>query len=148
MGAQPSFIAPNTAEAGSRWTTLRANTRCAGWAQFLRLIQEKADQYGRSVQKVSRWLPSSKTCNACEYRVEAMPLQVREWVCPACGVLHDRDRNAALNILAAGRAERQNACESNVTPPEGRRMVMKQEAPRLRTSCTGIPGPQPRGHVK
>ena len=103
----------------------------AGWAQFLRLIEEKASQYGRSVQKVSRWLPSSKTCSACGQRVEFMPLHVREWVCPACGVLHDRDRNAALNILAAGRAERENACGANVRPPEGR-LVMKQEATRLR----------------
>lgn len=89
----------------------------AGWAQFLRLIEEKAGYYGRSVQKVSRWLPSSKTCHACGHQVEAMPLKVREWVCPLCGVLHDRDHNAACNILAAGRAERENACGTDVRPP-------------------------------
>ncbi len=89
----------------------------AGWAQFLRLITEKANHYGRSVQKVSRWLPSSKTCSQCGHLMESMPLQIREWTCPACGVLHDRDYNAALNILAAGRAERENACGTDVRPP-------------------------------
>jgi putative transposase len=77
----------------------------AGWAQFVRLIDEKAERYGRTLRKVSRWLPSSKTCSSCGHVMDAMPLKIRDWVCPVCGVAHDRDHNAAINILAAGRAE-------------------------------------------
>lgn len=88
-----------------------------GWGQFVRLIDEKAELYGRTLHKVSRWLPSSKTCSCCGHVVAAMPLKIRSWHCPACGAVHDRDYNAALNILAAGRAERQNACGAPVSPP-------------------------------
>ena len=88
----------------------------AGWAQFVRLLEEKADRYGRAVVKVSRWLPSSKTCSGCGYVMDSMPLNIRAWACPECGVGHDRDHNAAVNILAAGRAERLNACGVLVRP--------------------------------
>ncbi|HWE90726.1 MAG TPA: RNA-guided endonuclease TnpB family protein [Pseudonocardiaceae bacterium] len=89
----------------------------AGWAQFVRLIQEKAQKYGRTVHKVSRWLPSSKTCSTCGHLMDQMPLKVRAWTCPGCATVHDRDHNAARNILAAGQAERQNACGAQVRPP-------------------------------
>jgi putative transposase len=81
----------------------------AGWGQFVRIIGEKADRYGRTVHKVSRWLASSKTCSTCGHRLDQLNLQIRQWTCPACGTVHDRDHNAAKVILAAGRAERQNA---------------------------------------
>ncbi|MFB9205192.1 zinc ribbon domain-containing protein, partial [Nonomuraea spiralis] len=70
---------------------------------------------GRTFAKVSRWFPSSKLCSVCGAVTEAMPLQVREWTC-VCGVVHDRDINAAINILAAGRADRLNACGGPVRP--------------------------------
>jgi putative transposase len=88
----------------------------AGWGQFVRLLEEKAERYGRTVAKVSRWLPSSKTCSTCGHLMDAMPLKVRAWTCPSCGTSHDRDRNAAINILAAGQAERRNACGAGVSP--------------------------------
>lgn len=91
----------------------------AGWAQFVRLLEEKAERYGRTVTKVSRWLPSSKTCSACGHVMAEMSLKVREWICPVCGTLHDRDHNAARNILAAGQAERLNARGTQVRPPSG-----------------------------
>ena len=91
----------------------------AGWAQFVRLIKEKAQRYGRTVHTVSRWLPSSKTCSACGHVMGELPLRVRVWTCPSCGTVHDRDHNAAINILAAGQAERQNACGAQVRPPCG-----------------------------
>jgi putative transposase len=92
----------------------------AGWGQFVRIINEKADRYGRTVHQVSRWLASSKTCSGCGYRLDELPLQVRIWTCPACRVVHDRDHNAAKVILAAGRAERLNACGASVSPPTTR----------------------------
>lgn len=91
----------------------------AGWAQFVRLLEEKAIKYGRIVVKVSRWLPSSKTCSGCGHVMDTMPLKIRTWTCPECGTVHDRDHNAAANILAAGRAERRNACGAGVSPPLG-----------------------------
>ena len=81
----------------------------AGWTQFVQIITEKADQFGRTVYPVSRWLASSKTCSACHYHLDELPLQVRQWSCPACRTAHDRDYNAAKVILAAGRAERLTA---------------------------------------
>ena len=91
----------------------------AGWAQFVRLIQEKALRYGRTVHTVSRWLPSSKTCSVCGHVMGELPLRVRTWTCPGCGTVHDRDHNAAINILAAGQAERRNACGAQVRPSSG-----------------------------
>ena len=91
----------------------------AGWAQFVRLLEEKAKRHGRVVRKVSRWLPRSKTCSACGHVMEAMPLRMRLWTCPGCDVAHDRDHNAAKNVLAAGQAERLNACGAGVSPSLG-----------------------------
>jgi putative transposase len=91
----------------------------AGWSQFVRLLGEKAQRYGRTVVTVSRWLPSSKTCSACGHLIDEMPLKVRAWTCPQCQTTHDRDHNAAINILAAGRAERQHARGARVSPPPG-----------------------------
>ncbi|WP_206789128.1 RNA-guided endonuclease TnpB family protein [Amycolatopsis sp. MtRt-6] len=88
----------------------------AGWAQFVRLLEEKAERHGRTVHKVSRWLPSSKTCSGCGHVLASIPLKIREWSCPGCGTVHDRDHNAALNILAAGQAERLNAGGAPVSP--------------------------------
>jgi putative transposase len=88
----------------------------AGWGQFRRIIADKADHYGRTVHTVSRWLASSKTCSACGHRLDELPLQIRTWACPSCEAVHDRDHNAAKVILAAGRAERLNACGAHVSP--------------------------------
>ena len=89
----------------------------AGWGQFVSLIEEKAEHCERTVVRVNRWFPSSKTCSTCGLLMDAMPLRVREWTCPGCAAVHDRDFNAAVNILAAGRAERLNACGARVSPP-------------------------------
>ena len=86
----------------------------------MRIVGEKADRYGRTVQSVSRWLASSKTCSECGHHLDELPLQIRTWTCPSCGAVHDRDHNAAKVILAAGRAERQNACGAPVSPPSTR----------------------------
>jgi putative transposase len=88
----------------------------AGWGQFVRIVEEKADCYGRTVHAVSRWLASSKTCSSCGNRLDELPLQVRQWHCPSCQAVHDRDYNAAQVILAAGRAERLNASGAHTRP--------------------------------
>jgi len=76
----------------------------AGWAEFVRQLEYKARWYGRELVKIDRWYPSSKRCSDCGYTAEKMPLSVRQWTCPNCGANHDRDVNAARNILAAGLA--------------------------------------------
>ncbi|MFB7877084.1 RNA-guided endonuclease InsQ/TnpB family protein [Nocardia sp. NPDC056064] len=95
-------------------TRLAKSVHDAGWGMFLRLIQEKARRYGRAVVKVDRFFPSSQTCSDCGRVDGPKPLSVRTWACP-CGAVHDRDLNAAKNILAAGRAERRNACGETVS---------------------------------
>ena len=87
----------------------------AGWRQCRQMLEYKAGWYGRNVIVVDRWLPSSKLCSVCGALAAAMPLHVRTWTC-SCGATHDRDVNAARVILAAGRAERQNACGGTVRP--------------------------------
>ncbi|SDI17986.1 putative transposase [Sinosporangium album] len=73
------------------------------------MLAYKAARCGRTFAKIDRWFPSSRLCSACGVVADAMPLDVRSWSCPR-GASHDRDVNAAGNILAAGRAERLNAC--------------------------------------
>lgn len=77
----------------------------ASWRQVRSMLEYKAAWYGRELLVVDRWFPSSRLCSACGSIAQSMPLGVREWVC-ACGAVHDRDVNAAKNILAAGLAER------------------------------------------
>lgn len=76
----------------------------AGWGEFRRQLEYKCQHAGRTLVVVDRWYPSSKTCSACGYLLGELKLSVRAWTCPACRTRHDRDVNAAKNILAAGRA--------------------------------------------
>ncbi|MEV4381091.1 RNA-guided endonuclease TnpB family protein [Streptosporangium sp. NPDC049644] len=77
----------------------------ASWREMRGMLEYKAQWYGRELLVVDRWFPSSKLCSACGTLHDKMPLGVRQWVC-GCGTTHDRDVNAAKNILAAGLAER------------------------------------------
>lgn len=86
----------------------------ACWQQLGSMLEYKCSWYGRELVKVDRWFPSSKTCHCCGHVVEKLPLSVRSWVCPKCNTTHDRDVNAAKNILAAGTAV--HACGGAVTP--------------------------------
>jgi putative transposase len=98
-------------------TRLAKSVHDAGWAQLLRLLAEKAEHYGRTFHRIGRFVPTSQVCSDCGVNDGPKPLGVRQWSCAACGAVHDRDVNAARNILAAGRAERRNACGGGVRPP-------------------------------
>lgn len=76
----------------------------AGWGEFVRQLAYKADWAGRSLVAIDQWFPSSKRCSDCGYTLPSLPLSIRQWDCPECGLCHDRDINAATNIKAAGLA--------------------------------------------
>ena len=72
------------------------------FGEVRRQLTYKSDWYGKILETVDRWYPSSKTCSACQYRLDALRLDERQWKCPRCGTNHDRDVNAARNLLAEG----------------------------------------------
>ncbi|MCU1656524.1 MAG: IS200-like transposase [Pseudonocardiales bacterium] len=99
----------------------------AAWREFRGMLEYKAQWYGREVIVVVRWFPSSGLCSHCGARQDTMPLHVRTWTC-RCGMTHDRDVNAAKNLLAAGLAV--SACGAGVRPQRntpGGRSATKQE---------------------
>lgn len=84
----------------------------AGWGAFLAMLKYKSAWYGSQVIEAGRWFPSSKTCSSCGLSPTDMPLSVREWTCPGCGTLHDRDENASRNLwlLSTGSSPGSHAC--------------------------------------
>ena len=77
----------------------------SAWSEFVNMLEYKAKWYGRTLIKVDRWFPSTQLCSNCNARTGPKGnLSVRTWVCSNCGSKHDRDENAARNILAAGLA--------------------------------------------
>ncbi|MFB8241552.1 RNA-guided endonuclease InsQ/TnpB family protein [Kitasatospora purpeofusca] len=114
----------------------------SSWTEMRSMLEYKADWYGREVIAVDRWFPSSKLCSTCGTLQSRMPLNVREWTC-GCGTTHDRDVNAARNILAAGLAVA--ACGDGVRPqrstPGGQSSVKQEVVPPPRPRAAA----QPRG---
>lgn len=74
----------------------------ASWGTFVRLLEYKADWDDKQIVKINRWYPSSKTCCECGYINQGLNLSTREWTCKSCETIHDRDLNAAKNILSEG----------------------------------------------
>lgn len=100
---------------GLRKTWLGKAINDVGWSTFTRLLQERADEYGRTIVKIDRFAPTTKTCSVCGSVGTSKPLHVRVWECDGCHTVLDRDYNASVNImLAAGLADRINDCGGNV----------------------------------
>jgi putative transposase len=112
-----AVYAEDLSVAGLGRTRLARSVHDAGWGQLLRLIEEKAGHYGREFRQIGRFMPTSQVCSECGILDGPKPLSIRTWQCIACGAIHDRDVNAARNILAAGRADRLNACRGSVRLP-------------------------------
>lgn len=72
------------------------------WGSFISMLKYKAAWHKRQVIQIDRWYPSSKTCSSCHHLLPSLSLSTREWACPSCGEVHDRDMNAAKNILRQG----------------------------------------------
>jgi putative transposase len=113
-----------------------------GWGEFRSMLEYKCERYGRALAIVDRWYPSSKTCSACGHLLGKLSLKTRHWQCPSCGTWHDRDVNAAKNILAAGlavaREDPGDACGADVRHSGSSRVrsAVKQEP---RPATAGIP---------
>ena len=119
----------------------RAISDC-GWGEFRRQLEYKCQRAGRELVVLDRWYPSSKTCSACGHLLAELSLGTRRWACPSCGARHDRDLNAAKNILAAGlavaRGSPGDACGADVRHSGSSRVqsAVKQEP---RPARAGIP---------
>ncbi|WP_405819120.1 transposase [Streptomyces sp. NBC_01390] len=101
--------------AGLARTKLAKSVHDAGWSSFIAMLEYKAERYGRTLVKIGRFEPTSQVCSACGVKDGPKPLHIREWTCTACGTVHDRDHNAALNVKsAAGLAV--SACGAPVRP--------------------------------
>ncbi|GAA2137979.1 RNA-guided endonuclease TnpB family protein [Streptomyces synnematoformans] len=96
-------------------TRLARSVHDAGWSSFINMLQYKAERYGRTLVKIGRFEPTSQICSTCGVQDGPKPLDVREWTCAACGAVHDRDVNAAINVkTAAGLAV--SACGAPIRP--------------------------------
>ncbi|MFE6591456.1 RNA-guided endonuclease InsQ/TnpB family protein [Streptomyces sp. NPDC057781] len=101
--------------AGLARTRLAKSGHDAGWSSFIGMLEYKAERYGRTLVRIGRFTPTSQTCSTCGTVDGPKPLNVREWTCTACGTVHDRDHNAAINVKqAAGLAA--SACGAPVRP--------------------------------
>lgn len=111
-----------------------------GWSEFVSMLQYKADWYGRTIQKIDRFYPSSQICSCCGYKSGKKPLYIREWTCPECRTNHDRDVNAAKNILQEGKRilaastcrDRQFMLSDNLSQPKNE--IMKPDRVASSTS--------------
>ena len=114
-----------------------------GWGTFRQMLEYKAAKFGRHLIVVDRWYPSSKTCSACGHLLASLSLSTRTWQCPSCGTRHDRDINAAKNILAAGLAV------AGVTPGDACGADVRHSGtPRVRSAVKQEPSGSGPGAVK
>jgi putative transposase len=114
-----AVYAEDLAVSGLARTRLAKSVHDAGWSMLVRLIEEKAQFHGRYFARIGRFEPTSQVCSECGARDGPKPLSVRTWTCKECGTVHDRDVNAARNVLALGQRERVNASGGSVRPGHG-----------------------------
>lgn len=108
----------------------------SGWGEFRRQLEYKAAWYGRKLVVVDRFFPSSKLCSHCGHLLAKLSLGTRHWTCPTCGTRHDRDHNAAKNILAEGHSVTACGADMRRTGATRTRSATKQETPK---ATMGIP---------
>ena len=106
-----------------------------GWRQFRTFLESKSDKYGRDFRVINRWEPTSQRCSCCGFKGGKLDLSIRKWTCLNCGATHDRDVNAAVNILVAGgysetlngrRGERKTSVKGAATVEASTHLEFKQ----------------------
>ncbi|NEQ83579.1 MAG: IS200/IS605 family element transposase accessory protein TnpB [Moorea sp. SIO2I5] len=114
-----------------------------GWGNFVNFLSYKCEKEGKVLIEINRWFPSSKTCYNCHYRIKELPLDVRFWTCPSCGIQHDRDGNAAKNIRAEGirmlsssGTGEVNASGEEVRPRRGRPSKLRHSSVKLEATTS------------
>ncbi|MFC3897475.1 RNA-guided endonuclease InsQ/TnpB family protein [Lentzea rhizosphaerae] len=127
--------------AGLGRTRLAKSVHDAGWSGFTGMLEYKAVRHGRVFARIDRFTPTSQTCSECGRVDGPKPLSVRSWTC-LCGATHDRDVNAARNVLAAGQADNSNDRGARVRPARvlapRREAVTHPDAARSTRSVEGI----------
>ena len=93
--------------------------------RFKTMLIYKSEWYGREVIEVGKWFPSSKLCNCCGYKKNDLTLKDRIWKCPECGVIHDRDINAAINIKNEGYKIKIGLSSPELTHQESKTLVTR-----------------------
>jgi len=111
-----AIVVEDLAVRGLARTKMAKSVHDAGWSAFVAMLDYKAKLYGRRFAKIGRFEPTSQVCSVCGVKDGSKPLHIREWECRQCGTVHDRDVNAARNILALGRRESLNARGGQVRP--------------------------------
>jgi putative transposase len=101
-----------------------------GWGTLRTMLEYKTVQWGKRLVIIDRWFPSSKTCSNCGHLLARLSLSTRRWRCPDCGTLHDRDINAAKNILAEGLSVSACGADARRTGISRTQSAVKQEALR------------------
>lgn len=106
----------------------------AGWGKFIWMLEYKAVEKGKRIYKADRWRPSSKTCNSCGFVHKGLKLSDEVFECPNCGLVIDRDLNAAINLVAVGLTETLTACGGDVrlaTPSGDRKQTSVKQEPNI-----------------
>jgi putative transposase len=85
----------------------------AGWGEFRLMLTYKTQWYGSKLSIAPRFFASSKTCSECGHVMKSLPLDIRDWVCPCCGTDHERDVNAAKNLVKWYRTNTASSAEIN-----------------------------------
>lgn len=112
---------------------LNRSISCTDWRAFRSMLAYRAHRDGRTLAVIDRFYPSSRTCSTCGYLLASLALSTRAWTCPSCGTRHDRDINAAKNILAAALA----ACGDGVS----RQGISLPRSSVKQETLGGDPGP-------
>ena len=126
IGDNQAVYAEDLAVAGLARRPMARSVHDAGWSTFVDMLEYEAARHGRTFARIDRWFPSTRTCSSCGRVGDKLPLSLRYWTC-LCGAIHDRDINAAINILAAGRADRPTPVElvsDGISVPQS---ALKQE---------------------
>jgi len=110
--------------------------------EFNRQLEYKANWYGRTIHRFSRWFPSSKTCSNCGWINQGLRLKDREWTCQSCGIHHDRDMNAAINIKYQGKQELKipMECRESKRGDSGKTLIGTSSRLRVSHEATTLKG--------